>query len=92
MALLDWARSRNAVIVEDDYDGEFRYDGQPLESLQGLDSDSRVIYVGTFSRTMYASLRVGYIVAPPSLVAALDRESTRLNSSHALTSRMPSSA
>jgi GntR family transcriptional regulator/MocR family aminotransferase len=71
MELLDWARSRNAVIVEDDYDGEFRYDGQPLESLQGLDSDSRVIYVGTFSRTMYASLRVGYIVAPPSLVAAL---------------------
>jgi GntR family transcriptional regulator/MocR family aminotransferase len=71
MALLDWARSRNAVIVEDDYDGEFRYDGQPLESLQGLDRDSRVIYIGTFSRTMYASLRVGYIVAPPSLVAAL---------------------
>jgi GntR family transcriptional regulator/MocR family aminotransferase len=71
VALLEWARHRNAVVIEDDYDGEFRYDGQPLESLQGLDRDSRVIYVGTFSRTIFSSLRIGYLVAPSSLVPAL---------------------
>jgi GntR family transcriptional regulator / MocR family aminotransferase len=71
IALLDWARRKNAVVVEDDYDGEFRYEGQPLESLQGLDRDSRVIYVGTFSRTVFSSLRIGYLVAPSVLVPAL---------------------
>ncbi len=70
LALLEWAKSRNAVIVEDDYDGEFRYEGQPLESLQGLDRDGRVIYVGTFSRTIFSSLRIGYLIAPARLVTA----------------------
>jgi GntR family transcriptional regulator / MocR family aminotransferase len=70
LALLDWARREHAAIVEDDYDGEFRYDGQPLECLQGLDRDGRVIYVGTFSRTLFSALRIGYLVAPKSLVAA----------------------
>ncbi|HEX6534144.1 MAG TPA: PLP-dependent aminotransferase family protein [Gemmatimonadaceae bacterium] len=69
-ALLGWARRRNAVIVEDDYDGEFRYDGKPLESLQGLDGDGRVIYVGTFSRTIFSALRIGYLVVPRPLVGA----------------------
>jgi GntR family transcriptional regulator/MocR family aminotransferase len=50
VALLDWARRKDAIVVEDDYDGEFRYEGQPLESLQGLDSEGRVIYVGRFFR------------------------------------------
>ena len=67
LAVLDWASKSGAVVVEDDYDGEFRYDGQPLESLQGLDADGRVIYVGTFSRTIYPALRIGYLVVPPSL-------------------------
>ena len=58
------------MIVEDDYDGEFRYEGQPLESLQGLDREGRVIYVGTFSRTVFAALRIGYLVAPKALVTA----------------------
>src|SRR5580692_8937060 len=66
----DWARRKDAVVVEDDYDGEFRYEGQPLESLQGLDSEGRVIYVGTFSRTIFSALRIGYLIAPKSLVAA----------------------
>lgn len=66
--LLDWAGRRNAIIVEDDYDGEFRYDGHVLESLQGLDRQGRVIYVGTFSRTVFSSLRIGYLVAPKQLV------------------------
>jgi GntR family transcriptional regulator / MocR family aminotransferase len=70
LALLDWAKRTNAIIVEDDYDGEFRYEGQPLESLQGLDHEGRVIYVGTFSRTIFSSLRIGYLIAPQSLVGA----------------------
>ena len=71
MALLAWAQSANAVIVEDDYDGEFRYEGQPVESLQGLDREGRVVYVGTFSRTIFPALRIGYLIAPKSLVPAL---------------------
>jgi len=70
LALLAWANRKNAVIVEDDYDGEFHYEGQPLESLQGLDTDGRIVYVGTFSRTVFPSLRVGYLVVPKSLIAA----------------------
>ena len=69
MALLEWAKRNQAVIVEDDYDGEFRYEGQPLESLQGLDTEGRVIYIGTFSRTIFSALRIGYLIAPPSLVS-----------------------
>jgi GntR family transcriptional regulator / MocR family aminotransferase len=70
LALLKWARRRNAVIVEDDYDGESHYDARPLESLQGLDRDGRIVYIGTFSRTVFASLRIGYLIAPASLVPA----------------------
>jgi GntR family transcriptional regulator / MocR family aminotransferase len=70
VALLEWAAQREAVIVEDDYDGEFRYEGQALESLQGLDRNSRVLYIGTFSRTIFSALRIGYLVVPKNLVAA----------------------
>jgi len=70
LALLDWARRMKAVVVEDDYDGEFRYTGQPLESLQGLAREGRVIYVGTFSRTIFSALRIGYLIVPKRLVAA----------------------
>jgi GntR family transcriptional regulator / MocR family aminotransferase len=69
LALLDWARRRKALVVEDDYDGEFRYSGQPLESLQGLDNEGRVIYVGTFSRTIFSALRIGYLIVPRTLVS-----------------------
>lgn len=70
MALLEWAHQSNAIVIEDDYDGEFHYEGQPIESLQGLDAYGRVLYVGTFSRTVFPSLRVGYLVVPKPLVAA----------------------
>ncbi len=70
LALLEWARQRNAVIVEDDYDGEFHYGGRPLESLQGLDREGRIMYIGTFSRTIFPALRIGYLIAPASLVPA----------------------
>ena len=68
LELLQWAKRRNALIVEDDYDGEFRYEGQPLESLQGLDREGRVLYIGTFSRTVFSSLRIGYLVSPKNLL------------------------
>ena len=71
LALLEWARHAGAVVMEDDYDGEFRYHGQPLESMQGLDTEGRVIYLGTFSRTIFPALRIGYLIAPKSLVPAL---------------------
>ena len=66
-ALLDWAERHNAAIVEDDYDSEFRFGGRPLDPLQTLDTAGRVIYVGSFSKTMLPTLRLGFIVAPPSL-------------------------
>jgi GntR family transcriptional regulator/MocR family aminotransferase len=68
LAVLDWASRCGAVVVEDDYDGEFRYDGQPLESLQSLDAVGRVIYVGTFSRTIFPALRIGYLIVPRALI------------------------
>jgi GntR family transcriptional regulator/MocR family aminotransferase len=66
--LLDWARRRRAWIIEDDYDSEYRFASRPLGALQGMDSGSRVIYVGTFSKVLFPSLRVGYLVAPHALV------------------------
>jgi GntR family transcriptional regulator / MocR family aminotransferase len=65
---LDWAKRANAYILEDDYDSEFRFAGRPLATLQGLDSSDRVIYIGTFSKVLFPSLRVGYMILPPSLV------------------------
>lgn len=84
LALLEWAKRRNSVIVEDDYDGEFRYEGQPVESLQGLDPEGRIIYVGTFSRTVFPALRVGYLIVPVSLTAAFTAAKW-LNDQHSAT-------
>lgn len=68
LALLEWASRSGAWIVEDDYNSEYRYAGRPLSALQGLDTEGRVIYVGTFSKVLFPSLRLGYIIAPPDLV------------------------
>lgn len=68
LQLIDWAQSAGAWIIEDDYDSEYRYESRPIASLQGLDANSRVIYIGTFSKVLFASLRLGYIVVPPDLV------------------------
>ena len=84
LELLGWAREADAWIVEDDFSSEFRYAGPPLTSLQGLDGGSRVIYVGTFNKAIFPGLRLGYLVAPPSLAPAL-AEARRL------TDRQPSS-
>ena len=69
-ALLRWARRADAWILEDDYDSEIRYEGRPLPAMQGLDEDGRVIYLGTFSKTVFPALRLGYLVVPPRLVDA----------------------
>ncbi|HEV8411064.1 MAG TPA: PLP-dependent aminotransferase family protein, partial [Gemmatimonadaceae bacterium] len=67
LALLDWAARHDAWIIEDDYDSEYRYVSRPLGALQGMDARNRTVYVGTFSKVLYPSLRVGYLVVPPSL-------------------------
>ncbi|MFZ6874101.1 PLP-dependent aminotransferase family protein [Undibacterium sp. Di27W] len=71
MALIEQARACGALIIEDDYDSEFRHDGPPLPAMQGLAADAPVLYLGTFSKTMFPALRLGFIVVPAHLVAAL---------------------
>jgi GntR family transcriptional regulator/MocR family aminotransferase len=68
LALLAWARQRDVLVIEDDYDGELRYGGRPLAALQGLDEDGRVVYLGTFSKVLFPALRLSYVVLPPALV------------------------
>ena len=71
LALIAAARSAGALLIEDDYDSEFRYDGPPLSCMQGLSADAPVLYLGTFSKTMFPALRLGFMVVPRSLVQPL---------------------
>lgn len=73
LALLQAAEAADALIVEDDYDGEFRYRGRPLPTLKSIDGAGRVIYVGTFSKTLFPALRLGYFLAPPGLVEVFEQ-------------------
>ena len=73
LRLLDWAREHGAVILEDDYDGEFRHDGRPIECLHALDRNEQVIYLGTASRMLFPALRIGWAVVPEDLVGAFQR-------------------
>jgi GntR family transcriptional regulator / MocR family aminotransferase len=68
LQLLEWAQSSGSWVIEDDYDSEYRYGSMPIASLQGLDGNGRVIYIGTFSKVVFPSLRLGYIVIPADLV------------------------
>jgi GntR family transcriptional regulator/MocR family aminotransferase len=68
--LLDWARKNKSWIIEDDYDSEFRYSGRPLASMRSIDATKSVIYVGTFSKSLFPSLRIGYLVLPEPLIGA----------------------
>jgi len=68
LKLLDWAHGSGAWILEDDYDSEYRYESLPIPALSGLDRDSRVVYIGTFSKVLFPALRVGYLVVPADLV------------------------
>jgi GntR family transcriptional regulator/MocR family aminotransferase len=67
LALLKWARAASAWVIEDDYDSEFRYGARPIPCLHGLDVDGRVIYVGSFSKTLFPALRLGFLIVPPDL-------------------------
>ena len=77
-ALLRWADRHDAVIVEDDYDSEFRFSDRPLEPLQSLDRDGRVVYVGTFSKSLLPALRIGFVVVPPRSLTPALREAKRV--------------
>jgi len=68
LALLDWVKQANAYVIEDDYDSEFRFATRPLATLQGLDDADRVIYIGTFSKVLFPSIRIGYMILPPPLI------------------------
>jgi GntR family transcriptional regulator / MocR family aminotransferase len=84
LQLLEWAHRSGAWIVEDDYDSEYRYESLPVASMQGLDPGSRVIYIGTFSKTLFPALRLGYMVLPPALVGRFlaVRQANDLSPSH----------
>jgi GntR family transcriptional regulator/MocR family aminotransferase len=73
LALLEWARRSEVVLVEDDYDGDLRLEGQPLEALRGLDDRDEVIYLGTFAKALYPALRLGYAVLPQWLIEPVAR-------------------
>src|SRR5260370_10195032 len=73
LALLRWASAARAWVIEDDYDGEFRYSTHPIPCLHGLDVDSRLIYVGSFSNTLFPALRLGFLIVPPDLRPAVPR-------------------
>ena len=75
LLLLQWASHHNAWILEDDYNSEYRYHGQPLPALQGLDPNGRVIYLGTLSKVLFPGLRLGYLVVPPDLIDAFSAAS-----------------
>lgn len=70
--LLDWARKNDSIIIEDDYDSELRYFGKPIPSLQGLDHDQRVVYLGSFSSTLFPSIKISYMILPPNMAAIFD--------------------
>lgn len=70
--LLDWAMKNDSIIIEDDYDSELRYFGKPIPSLQGLDHNQRVVYLGSFSTTLFPSIKISYMVLPPSMAAIFD--------------------
>lgn len=72
LELLDWAQQRNAFIIEDDYDSEFRYVGDPVPSLQSIATHDNVIYLGTFSKPLSSSLRMSYLILPKQLVPLYD--------------------
>lgn len=73
LALLQWAQQTGTLILEDDYDSEYRYGDRPIPALQGLDRNNTVIYVGTFSKILFPSLRIGYLVVPPAWIPVVSR-------------------
>jgi GntR family transcriptional regulator/MocR family aminotransferase len=79
LAVIEWARQHQAWIIEDDYDSEFHYAGKPTACIQGLDAYDRTIYIGTFTKSLFPGLRIGYMVLPPQLVAPMTVARTLLD-------------
>ncbi len=79
LAVIEWARREQAWIIEDDYDSEFHYDGKPTACVQGLDPHERTIYIGTFTKSLFPGLRIGYMVLPPQLVTPMTVARTLLD-------------
>ncbi|MEW6644727.1 MAG: PLP-dependent aminotransferase family protein [Pseudomonadota bacterium] len=79
LALIDWAARHQAWIIEDDYDSEFHYAGKPTACVQGLDPHDRTIYIGTFTKSLFPGLRIGYVVLPPPLVKPMTAARTLLD-------------
>jgi GntR family transcriptional regulator/MocR family aminotransferase len=71
VAILEWAREAGAFIIEDDYDSEYRFEGRPIPALQGMDSGANVIFIGTFSKLLFPSIRIGYMVLPEEFIDPL---------------------
>jgi GntR family transcriptional regulator/MocR family aminotransferase len=90
LELLKWAAHNHSFVIEDDYDGEFRYSGQPIPSLQALDKENRVIYLGTFSKSFLPTLRISYMILPQSLlkkateITSLFKQTVSSNNQYAL--------
>jgi len=82
LRLLEWAGKSSALILEDDYDSEFRYSGRPVPALQGLDPHGLVLFTGSFSKVLFPSLRLGYLVVPSDLVDSVS-ETLSITSRHA---------
>lgn len=78
LELLTWASDKGGLIIEDDYDGEFRFQGQPLPAIMSLDNNDRVIYVGSFSKVLMPAIRTGFIVLPKSLIAQVSETITSI--------------
>ena len=77
--LLEWARRECAWIIEDDYDSEFRYEGRPTDSLQSMDTEGLVAFVGTFSKLLQPELRIGYMIADERLIGAFSKGRARID-------------
>lgn len=88
LAVIEWARQSQGWIIEDDYDSEFHYAGKPTACVQGLDPYERTIYVGTFTKSLFPSLRIGYMVLPPALVGPMTVARTLLDGHNASISQL----
>ena len=88
LALIEWAARHQAWIIEDDYDSEFHYFGKPTACVQGLDPHERTIYIGTFTKSLFPGLRIGYVILPPQLVKPMTVARTLLDGHTASTAQL----